>query len=32
MAAYLYDGAVVGIRQTGKAPLAMIIAYPVKAP
>ncbi|MES2290224.1 MAG: cupin domain-containing protein [Pseudomonadota bacterium] len=30
MAAYLYDGAVVGIRQVGKAPLALIIAYPVK--
>lgn len=30
MAAYLYDGAVVGIRQTGKEPLALIIAYPVK--
>lgn len=30
VAAYLYDGAVVGIKQTGKAPLALIIAYPVK--
>jgi mannose-6-phosphate isomerase-like protein (cupin superfamily) len=30
MAAYLYDGAVVGIRQTGKAPLTLIIAYPVE--
>jgi mannose-6-phosphate isomerase-like protein (cupin superfamily) len=30
MAAYLYDGAVVGIRQTGKEPLALIISYPVK--
>ncbi|HAF43305.1 MAG TPA: cupin domain-containing protein [Sphingobium sp.] len=30
MAAYLYDGAVVGIRQTGQEPLALIIAYPVK--
>lgn len=30
MAAYLYDGAVVGIKQTGKEPLALIIAYPVK--
>lgn len=29
MAAYLYDGAVVGIRQTGAAPLSLIIAYPV---
>lgn len=31
MAAYLYDGAVVGIRQTGSAPLVLIISYPVKA-
>ncbi len=30
MAAYLYDGAQVGIRQTGKDPLVLIIAYPVK--
>jgi mannose-6-phosphate isomerase-like protein (cupin superfamily) len=30
MAAYLYDGAVVGIKQTGKEPLALIISYPVK--
>ena len=30
MTAYLYDGAVVGIRQSGKEPLALIIAYPVK--
>jgi mannose-6-phosphate isomerase-like protein (cupin superfamily) len=30
MTAYLYDGAVVGIKQTGKAPLALIIAYPVQ--
>lgn len=30
MAAYLYDGAVVGIRQTGKRPLSLIISYPVK--
>lgn len=30
MAAYLYDGANVGIKQTGKEPLALIIAYPVK--
>lgn len=29
MAAYLYEGATVGIRQTGTAPLALIIAYPV---
>lgn len=29
MAAYLYDGAVVGIRQTGAVPLSLIIAYPV---
>ena len=29
MAAYLYTGAVVGIRQTGKEPLVLIIAYPV---
>ena len=31
MAAYLYDGAVVGIRQTGEVPLSIIIAYPVAA-
>lgn len=31
MAAYLYDGAVVGIRQTGAEPLSLIIAYPVAA-
>ena len=31
MAAYLYRGAVVGIRQTGAAPLSLIIAYPVAA-
>lgn len=30
MAAYLYDGAVVGIKQTGEEPLALIISYPVK--
>jgi len=30
MAAYLYDGAQVGIRQTGDGPLVLIIAYPVK--
>lgn len=29
MAAYLYDGAVVGIRQVGRKPLAIIISYPV---
>ncbi|RVT89756.1 cupin domain-containing protein [Sphingomonas crocodyli] len=31
MAAYLYTGANVGIRQTGKEPLALIISYPVAA-
>lgn len=31
MAAYLYKGAVVGIRQTGKAPLSLIVSYPVEA-
>jgi len=30
MAAYLYDGAQVGIRQTGREPLVLIISYPVK--
>ena len=30
MAAYLYDGAVVGIRQVGEKPLSLIIAYPVE--
>ena len=30
MAAYLYEGADVGIRQTGAAPLVLIIAYPLK--
>jgi acetyl esterase/lipase/mannose-6-phosphate isomerase-like protein (cupin superfamily) len=30
MAAYLYDGAVVGIRQIGEAPLDLIISYPLK--
>ena len=30
MAAYLYDGAVVGIRQLGEAPLDLIISYPLK--
>ncbi len=29
MAAYLYDGAVVGIRQIGNKPLSLIISYPV---
>jgi len=29
MAAYLYDGAVVGIRQMGREPLTLIIIYPV---
>jgi mannose-6-phosphate isomerase-like protein (cupin superfamily)/uncharacterized glyoxalase superfamily protein PhnB len=28
MAAYLYDGAVVGIRQVGDVPLALIVSYP----
>ncbi|MBC2666326.1 cupin domain-containing protein [Novosphingobium flavum] len=28
MTAYLYHGAVVGIRQIGAAPLALIVAYP----
>lgn len=28
MAAYLYEGAVVGIRQTGAEPLSIIISYP----
>lgn len=31
MTAYLFDGATVGIRQLGRAPLALIIAYPLKA-
>jgi acetyl esterase/lipase/mannose-6-phosphate isomerase-like protein (cupin superfamily) len=30
MAAYLYDGAVVGIRQLGPEPLDLIISYPLK--
>ena len=30
MAAYLYEGAVVGIRQEGDEPLSIIIAYPVE--
>lgn len=29
MAAYLYDGATVGIRQIGRAPLVLIVSYPV---
>ncbi len=29
MAAYLYEGARVGIRQTGDTPLTIIIAYPI---
>lgn len=29
MAAYLYSGAVVGIRQLGEEPLSLIISYPV---
>lgn len=29
MAAYLYDGAVVGIKQIGRKPLTLIISYPV---
>lgn len=29
MAAYLYEGAVVGMRQVGVEPLSIIIAYPV---
>lgn len=32
MAAYLYRGAVVGIRQAGAQPLSMIISYPVVKP
>ena len=31
MAAYLYDGATVGVRQTGGTPLSLIISYPVAA-
>lgn len=31
VAAYLYEGAVVGIRQVGDEPLSIIIAYPVAA-
>ena len=29
IAAYLFDGETVGIEQTGKAPLVLIIAYPI---
>lgn len=29
IAAYLFDGETVGIRQTGSAPLVLIIAYPI---
>lgn len=29
MAAYLYDGSVVGIKQTGAEPLVLIISYPL---
>ncbi len=32
MAAYLYTGATVGIRQVGKTPLTLIVAYPVVVP
>jgi mannose-6-phosphate isomerase-like protein (cupin superfamily) len=32
MAAYLYTGAVVGIRQLGGEPLNLIIAYPIAIP
>lgn len=31
MTAYLFDGANVGIRQTGAKPLSLIVAYPLKA-
>lgn len=31
MAAYLYKGAVVGIKQLGREPLALIVSYPVVA-
>ena len=31
MTAYLFDGAKVGIRQTGTEPLSLIISYPLKA-
>jgi mannose-6-phosphate isomerase-like protein (cupin superfamily) len=32
MAAYLYTGATVGIRQVGTVPLTLIVAYPVATP
>jgi mannose-6-phosphate isomerase-like protein (cupin superfamily) len=32
MAAYLYSGASVGIKQLGREPLVLIIAYPLPAP
>jgi len=32
MAAYLYDGETVGIRQLGREPLVLIVSYPLKAP
>ena len=32
MAAYLYRGATVGIRQVGQKPLALIISYPLAEP
>ncbi|MEY4472673.1 MAG: hypothetical protein RL671_977 [Pseudomonadota bacterium] len=32
MAAYLYKGAVVGIRQLGRKPLSLIISYPNNQP
>jgi mannose-6-phosphate isomerase-like protein (cupin superfamily) len=32
MAAYLYRGATVGIRQKGATPLVLIISYPLAAP
>jgi mannose-6-phosphate isomerase-like protein (cupin superfamily) len=32
MAAYLYRGATVGIRQMGREPLALIISYPLAKP
>lgn len=31
MTAYLFEGATVGIRQRGAAPLSLIVAYPLKA-
>lgn len=32
MAAYLYSGATVGIRQVGKTPLTLIVSYPLAKP